>query len=186
MTWIQTYTGVQFWPLAPKVEDVRLEDIAHALSNMCRFNGHCREFYSVAQHSVHVAEIVASHGLLRHASITTKDIAIRTALMHDAAEAYLPDVTRPIKSSLSNFHDIETRLLRVIFVKFAIPSVYAVTGAVKHCDNVLLATEMRDLLGDPPAEYEDLPEPSSRIITGMLPNKAKEFWLEAWLSLQGD
>lgn len=82
--WIQTYTGKKMFPLAPKREDICIEDIAHALSMKCRFNGHCNLFYSIAQHSLIVASLVKPE--LRLA-----------ALLHDAAEAYLPDFCRPIK-----------------------------------------------------------------------------------------
>lgn len=57
-TWIQTFTGRQFWPLDPRAEDVDIRDIAHALSMKCRYNGHCREFYSIADHSCRVAEVI--------------------------------------------------------------------------------------------------------------------------------
>lgn len=85
--WIQTFTGKQFWPLTPKAEDVCIEDIAHALAFKCRFGGHCKTFYSVAEHSCRVAEILRpEHQLI--------------GLLHDAAEAYLPDVAAPIKSAI--------------------------------------------------------------------------------------
>jgi uncharacterized protein len=82
--WIQTYTGKQFWPLSPLPEDIVIEDIAHALSMQCRFGGHVRTFYSVAQHSVHVSLLVEPQYAL-------------WGLLHDAAEAYLVDLPRPIK-----------------------------------------------------------------------------------------
>ena len=56
--WMQTYTGRQFWPIDPRANEVHIEDIAHALSMMCRYNGHCRTFYSVAEHSVLVSQHV--------------------------------------------------------------------------------------------------------------------------------
>ena len=74
--WIQTYLGIQFWPLDPRPEEVMLFDIAHSLSNMCRFTGHCREFYSVAQHSVIVSQ-----------NVPREDAA--WGLLHDASEAYM-------------------------------------------------------------------------------------------------
>ena len=78
-SWLQTYTGIQFWPLDPRPEEIDIQDIAHALSLLCRFNGHCQRFYSVAEHSVHVSTILAPEfGLW--------------GLLHDAAEAYLSDI----------------------------------------------------------------------------------------------
>ncbi len=90
--YIATYTGKQFYPLDPRPEDVCLEDIAHSLSNLCRFTGHTDtdRFYSVAQHSVICSTIVAPEAAL-------------LALLHDAAEAYLGDISRPLKRDLYVF-----------------------------------------------------------------------------------
>lgn len=85
--WIQTYTGKKFFPLHPHQNEYVIEDIAHALSMKCRFAGHCNAFYSVAEHSVKVSRIVAPESQL-------------WGLLHDAAEAYLPDVCQPIKSQI--------------------------------------------------------------------------------------
>ena len=82
--WIQTFTGRAFYVLDPRPEDVDIEDIAHALSMQCRFAGHCREFYSVAQHSVTASWLVPPEDAL-------------WGLLHDAAEAYVVDLPRPIK-----------------------------------------------------------------------------------------
>src|ERR1035441_1601867 len=80
---ITTFSGVRFWPLIPNPADIRIEDIAHALSNQCRFGGHTREFYSVAEHSVRVSQLCTPENAL-------------WGLLHDASEAYLSDVTAPI------------------------------------------------------------------------------------------
>jgi 5'-deoxynucleotidase YfbR-like HD superfamily hydrolase len=96
--WIQTFTGRQFWPLDPRPEDIELLDIAHALANKCRYTGHTRSFYSVAQHSVLVSEIVPAADA-------------HWGLLHDASEAYLPDVARPVKRELAGFQEIENRLM---------------------------------------------------------------------------
>ncbi|MBF0612521.1 MAG: hypothetical protein HQL55_15470, partial [Magnetococcales bacterium] len=77
--WIQTFTGRQFWPLAPVLEHIHVQDIAHALSLLCRFNGHCQKFYSVAEHSLHVATILPPE-------------LAGWGLLHDASEAYLADL----------------------------------------------------------------------------------------------
>ena len=82
--WIQTMSGVIFYPLDPRPEEIRIEDIAHALSHQCRFAGHCREFYSVAEHSVRVSRELPQEFML-------------WGLLHDASEAYLVDLPRPIK-----------------------------------------------------------------------------------------
>lgn len=105
---IQTYTGGHFWPLAPSREDLHIEDIAHALSMICRYNGHCMEFYSVAEHCV----------LLSHA--VSKENAL-WALLHDASEAYISDVPRPIKPMLSEYKVIEKAIMEHVCVKFGLP-----------------------------------------------------------------
>ena len=74
--WIQVYTGGQFWPLDPRPEEIHIEDIAHALALTCRFTGHCREFYSVAQHSLLVSYYVADQGgVQRGATVDDQDPA---------------------------------------------------------------------------------------------------------------
>src|SRR5512146_2196359 len=106
--WIQTYTGRQFWPFNPHPEDVRAEDIAHALSQVCRYQGHCLEFYSVAQHSVLVSYAVPDHLAL-------------WGLLHDAAEAYLADIARPLKHAFPYFMGVEEEIEKVIAFRFALP-----------------------------------------------------------------
>lgn len=134
--WIQTYTGRRFWPLDPLPEDIVLEDIAHALSMKCRFTGHTQWFYSVAQHSVFVSMIVPQE----HRAY---------ALLHDAAEAYLPDVARPVKRQLAGFAEIEERLMQCICERFRLPWPVPENAdlAVKNADLVLLETERRDVMG---------------------------------------
>ncbi len=177
MSWIQTYSGVQFWPLEPRVEDVRLEDIAHALANHCRFNGHCRTFYSVAQHSVLVSEELRLEGF--------EDDTLAAALFHDAAEAYLPDICRPIKSAWPDFPAIERRLLNVILQALGIGGREPdQQRAIKRCDDMQLATEARDLLGPPPAPWISLPAPSARVIIPWSPGQSKRKFLKAACRLE--
>jgi hypothetical protein len=180
MTWIQTYTGVQFWPLSPREEDVRLEDIANGLALKCRFTGQCREFYSIAQHSVLVAQLLMTRGVMHDASIERRKAAFRVALLHDAAEAYLPDIPRPIKAAWREFKAIESRVLRCIHKALDVRPESVVERAVKHCDNVLLATEARDLMGPPPQPWEELPEPWNMTISPLWPWTAKALWLASW------
>lgn len=132
--WIQTYSGGKFYPLDPKPEDVKIEDIAHALANQCRFAGHVRHFYSVAQHSVLVSCIC--------------DIADRRwGLLHDAPEAYSCDLPRPIKYDpriLPVFKELESRIEAAIVEHFRLP--IGEPESVKAADRVLMFTERRDLL----------------------------------------
>lgn len=137
-------TGRRFYPLDPRPEDVTIEDIAHALSNVCRWGGRVREFYSVAQHSVHVAQIVER---------ARPDLALH-ALLHDAAEAYVGDAPTPWKRHLlvirgkerEPFENAEHRILDAIGDRFGIrPYVGFLT--IKAADDIALATEARDLMG---------------------------------------
>jgi uncharacterized protein len=91
--YIRTYSGQKFWILDPRPEDINIIDVAHALSMKCRFGGHCQTFYSVAQHSMYVA-----YGVFT--LIDSEDTCL-WGLLHDLAEAYLPDTPRPIKNMVT-------------------------------------------------------------------------------------
>src|SRR5262245_58620631 len=124
--WMQTYTGLAFWPMDPRPDEVRLDDIAAALSKLCRYGGQGVKFYSVAEHCVHVAEAAPDYCKL-------------DALLHDASEAYLCDVIRPIKSHLTNYVAIEARLQRVIAHRFRV--CFPIPDVVKRLDTGILADE---------------------------------------------
>ena len=133
---ISTFSGKKFWPVDPRVEDVRIEDIAHSLSQQCRFAGHTKRFYSVAQHSVMVARIVPVEDAL-------------WGLLHDASEAYLVDLPSPIKwaSRLGEeYQAIELQLMGIITQRFGLAAQQPVS--VHLADRTLLATEMRDLMAE--------------------------------------
>lgn len=144
--WMSTASGRRFWPLDPDPEDVRIADIAAALSKICRFGGHCRVFYSVAQHSMLVSVVAEDM-----APEADKRLAAMWGLCHDAAEAYLGDPIRPLKRHLLNFADIERGVLRVIAAALGLPWPMPpqIARWVKIADEVALATEGRDLCGDP-------------------------------------
>lgn len=130
MSYIQTLSGKKFDYLNSTTDDVEIEDIATALSHICRFSGHLPEFYSVAQHSVLCSQIVPPEFAFE-------------ALMHDAAEAYCQDIPAPLKALLPDYRRIEERVEQLIRAKFSItPDMSAV---VKYADLVMLATERRDL-----------------------------------------
>jgi len=131
--WILTYGGRRVWPLEMVPEDVDLEDIAHALSMKCRYNGHCRKFYSVAQHSRVVSYHVPDH-LAAH------------ALLHDAGEYVLPDIARPIKSAIAGFERVESRALEAIGRRFGLDPELFDDPAVKLADNRILGDEMQQLM----------------------------------------
>lgn len=160
--WIQTYTGRPFWPLDPRAEDVCIEDIAHALSMKCRYSGHCRQFYSVAQHSVLLSREVHSSNAL-------------WALLHDATEAYLPDVPRPVKPKLAGFAEIEACVEAAIAEHFGLT--LPIPAEVKHWDTVILGQEKRDLMLTTMSwgTVDDLPP--MKPITGWYPHFAKQVFL---------
>ena len=138
---IQTYTGKLFNPLTNENEDcgpIVLMDIAHALSNLCRFNGHTKRFYSVGEHSLYVSTLLEHHG----PNIQT------WGLLHDAAEAYLGDMVRPIKKHMPDFQAIEDRLLQRIARRFGLA--WPIPDVVFDADDIMLATEFRDLMNAPP------------------------------------
>lgn len=120
--WIQTFTGKKFYPLSPQIEDICIEDIAHALSNVCRYAGHCRDFYSVAQHCVMVSDWMPSMKL--------------EGLMHDASEAYLGDISRPLKHSdaMSGYREAEHRMEAVINAAFDLDASPETAAFVKGYD----------------------------------------------------
>ena len=153
MSWIQTFTGKEFDSLNPRVEDVDIFDIAHALSMKCRFAGHTKYFYSVAQHSVLVMDHIKESQLLFLLKESPNPdflykTTVRWALLHDAAEAYFADIPNPIKKEYEIFDTIENKILEAIALKFGLewPISINVKSAVKKSDTALLATEARDLL----------------------------------------
>jgi uncharacterized protein len=125
---IRTRVGAGFDFDDPEGSDVVLADIAHALGNLCRFTGHTRWFYSVAEHSVHASHLVPAG-----------DAA--AALLHDAVEAYVGDVSRPLKSLLPGYREIEARVERAILGRFGVPS--PLPASVRRADAQMLVLEQR-------------------------------------------
>jgi hypothetical protein len=136
---MQTATERKFWPLDPRESDIHIEDIAHALSMICRFGGHCRVFYSVAEHSVRVSTHVEALGGERWHQLA--------ALLHDSPEAYIGDMVRPLKRmpEMEGFRDAEERIARAICSRFCVFSLD--TPLIQTADEALLATEARDIMG---------------------------------------
>jgi hypothetical protein len=162
MTWIQTYSGRQFDPRSPAPADFAIEDIAHALSHLCRFNGHCRVFYSVAEHSVRVSmECPREHALW--------------GLLHDMGEAYVGDLPRPIKASVPEHTNFESSLLQVAAQGFGLS--WPIPEAVHRADDRLLATEARDLMAPPPQSWGLTAEPLAEEISPWSPALAKQNFL---------
>lgn len=167
---MNTITGQPFYLLRPAMSKVRLFDIAYGLSNLCRFAGQTREFYSVAQHCVLVSELMP-----------TRELALQ-GLLHDAAEAYTGDFTSPMKSLFNGYKDdIEEPIEREIFSQLGVP--FPMDPAVKVADTKVLATEIRDLMRGT-LWQEDLPEPLEWVIGPWTPQEARRMWLHTWHGLQ--
>jgi hypothetical protein len=126
-SWITTYTGIKINVFDPKPEDICVTDIAHALALNCRFNGHLNKFLSVAEHSVMVSRYVSDENKL-------------AALLHDAAEAYLTDVPRPMKAHMPAMQEVEDKLEAVILKKFGIKQM---PTEVKLLDRAMCITEAK-------------------------------------------
>lgn len=152
MPWIQTFSGRKVDLLDPQPESIHLFDIAWSLARLCRFVGHVNtdHIYSVAQHSVLVSEDVPEE----HAF---------AGLMHDAHEAYIGDIARPVKELLDRYcggmlKEFESKLQHAVFERFGVP--WPVPESVEHSDLVLLATERQRVLNKCPHPWElELPQP---------------------------
>lgn len=136
--WMQTRAGIAYWPGDPRSEDVLIDDIAHSLGMLCRYGGHCRRFYSVAEHCILVSYMVPREHAL-------------SGLLHDATEAYLVDLPRPVKMMLPEYRVIEERNWKAIARKFHIPEVQPV--GVKDADMAICLAEQRALMTPEPAPW---------------------------------
>lgn len=148
---IETFSGVGFYPLAARVDDIHVRDIAHALSLQCRFSGHCRRHYSVAEHSINVLLTVRGWGC-------SPDVQ-RWALLHDASEAYLVDLPTPLKVSGvigDAYRKAEAILMAKVAARFGLPGEQP--AIVTKADLVMLSTEVRDLMYGRAAHWAGLRE----------------------------
>lgn len=184
--WLRTYSGARFHPFDPRADEVEVRDIAHALAMTCRFGGHTRHHYSVAQHSVLVSRIVP------------ESLAL-VGLMHDAAEAYVGDMIAPIKLTgrMGDYSHIEDLVWCAIVDRFALdehgvsPATLAIPPEVKRADIVALVTEARDVMGvgdvgRAPGWPSDVEPLASVSIVPATPEAAEGEFLERWNALTGD
>lgn len=178
--WIGMADGRRFYPLDPRADEVRIEDIAHCLAHTCRFGGRTSEFFSVAQHSCFVMQLVQR---------THPELAL-AALLHDAAEAYIGDIVKPFKEHLwvadaapfgvvADIGTVEAAIQRAIHEAFGIEPVPGDhRDIIKHADAVALATEARDLMGDP--KWPGLVRPWCGVIVPWDAKQAKRHFLDAF------
>lgn len=142
-TWIRTYTGKKVYPLNPEIETININDIAHALSLICRYVGHVSDHYSVAQHSYIISKY-----------LNYDIILAKWGLLHDAPEAYICDIPRPIKPHFPGYAEIETRHEKLIAQKFNLP--YPIPSKVKEIDMRILKTELQTRFDYHPKMHIDI------------------------------
>ena len=164
---MQTASGRVYWPIDPRSEEVDILDIAHALANLCRFGGHTRRFYSVAEHCVLVSQVVppadALHGLL-----------------HDATEAYCVDVPTPVKRHLSGYTDIEHRNWRAICERFKLDP--TMPDSVHAADTAVLLAE-KDALMPFGVAWGISGSPAAVHVQGLSPLSARAAFMRRWREL---
>lgn len=163
--WIQTFTGKAFYPLDPRWEEVDPVDIAHALGMICRFGGHAKHFYSVAQHCVLMSyEVHPANALW--------------ALMHDAGEAYLGDMVRPLKKHMLTFRNAEAHLMGIICRRFGLDPICPLE--VIEADTRILCDERLALMTpcDKPWTLMDGVVPLGVVIEPWGPKEAEVRYLE--------
>lgn len=171
---IQTLSGKYINFVDTTHNEYDINDIAHALSNLCRFTGHCKCFYSVAQHSVHASYLVAPKFAFE-------------ALMHDRIEAYMGDMSSPLKHLMPDFKIIEKRLEHDSAPWFYLPS--SMSAEVKMADLIMLATEKRDIMKEAPDVVWGILkciEPAPEIIEPWSPDIAEEKFLHRFYELWED
>lgn len=145
MSEILTYTKKMIDPLRPNVALIDMEDIAHSLSMLCRANGHFKTFYSVGQHSINCMKEAAARGYSERLQLA--------CLLHDASEAYLADVTRPVKAELPKYKEIEAPLQEAIWNKWlGTPLTKTEREQVFTIDDAILAHEFLNLMDTPLVE----------------------------------
>ena len=147
-SYIKTYSGKRFEPMNPDPECIQIEDIAHALSLLCRGNGHVKTFWSVGQHCICCAKEARARGL--------SDRMVLACLLHDASECYMSDVPRPWKEDLPEYQKRESELLEMVYTKFlGSPLSEEEQRMLKEIDDVMLWYDLECLLdemqpGQPP------------------------------------
>lgn len=169
---MQLFSGKPFFLTDPLAREMRIEDIAHSLANQCRFNGHTIEFYSVAQHSVLVSQYVDPEYAM-------------AGLMHDAGEAYVSDLSKPVKVIIQGeYKALESRIDHVVCEAFDLNYLECHSGPVKEADMRILSTEKRDLMAAPCGVcWGTIHPPYAEHIVPLLPKEAEKLFLERFKQL---
>ncbi len=174
--WASTFTGRAFFAMDPRVEDICIADIAHAHSLDGRWGGHSKYFFSVAQHCVLASYIEPNFFPLEK-------------LLHDSPEAYLRDLPRPLKIDprFAAYREAERVLGSAIATRFGLPDRFWELPAVTIADEIMAATEWRDVMGPPPRPRgRALPPPRPELITPWPPLEAERRFLLRFAELTGE
>lgn len=195
MTWMQTHSGRALDLAAPDPADVRLEDIAHALANICRYNGHTSRHYSVAEHCCHVADYCERNApalaVLGGHSTPAPYLAL-AGLLHDASEAYVGDLTHPMQCALPRearaaVRDLHERVWRAIRRALGVPPGVDIRApAVRWVDRQILLDERDALMGPPPRPWDVPGEPLGVRVEGWEPERAAVEWLARFERLMSE
>jgi len=174
VSWVQLAYGELFDFADPSVDEISIETIAHSLALQCRFSGHCRRFVSVAEHSVLTARRVAE-------LLPENQVAELCALLHDASEAILCDLPRPLKQMeiVANYREWEAQVQSQLFTKFVgvDQPTQELKKIIKQADNELLATEKAQNMDTPPREWVVLPDPLTIELPFWAPEQAEQVFL---------
>lgn len=168
---IAVFSGGWIRPLDPNPDDIKIEDIAHALSNQCRFTGHTSTFYSVAEHCVLAMSIVAEADKL-------------DTLLHDASEAYLADLARPIKKApgLGEVYlEAEAKLEQAIATRFG--TTFPMSAATRVADEIMLGVEIHSLMPSDFSSRFPSPPDDAPVVRCWSPRYAEEMYLEHFARL---
>lgn len=177
--WMQTLTGLQFFPLDPRAEDMDIEDIAHALGALCRYNGHTSRFYSVAEHCV----LMTQHAFVEYRGWALPEQRrqfLRSVLMHDAAEAYTGDFVHAVKQVIPGIKELEGRIEEVLVKKFDLLTGPKTERAIKKLDRRIVLNERNALLESEHEWVADAYEPLDVNIWGWFPPEAKRRFMDLY------
>lgn len=164
--WIQTFSGHAVFPATPLPGEIHIEDIAHHLAMLCRYAGAVSRFYSVAEHSVLVSNYLLP--------LYGPEVAFQ-GLMHDAPEAYLVDLPRPVKLILPGYIEMEQKIEHAVALRYGLSDTF--DPAVKDADTRILMDERTELLKPPPIPWRTDLEPLGVTVEGWGPRKAERLFL---------
>jgi hypothetical protein len=171
--WIETFTGRQFHFLDPSPDEIDIRDIAHALSLVTRYGGHVRQFYSVAEHSLLISDRLRRSGHKEHELV---------GLLHDASEAYLGDMPKPIKHCLPDYQALEASVEEAIAKRFDVA--WPLPDVVKEYDRRILRDERVQCMGGGINEWgTDVLEPLGVEVKFMAPTEAEAAFLDRFREL---